>query len=77
MVSKTKHTKSQTTLGRLKRWDNVEGLFYVDDSIRQYNHIALVDDVITTGATLESMMQQIRLVAPRIKISIISLAVAK
>lgn len=77
IVSKTKHTKSQTTLGRFKRWDNVEGLFYVDETIRNYRHIAIVDDVITTGATLESIMQQIRLVAPTIKISIISLAVVK
>lgn len=77
VVSKSKHTKSQTTLGRFKRWDNVEGLFFVDEAIRNYRHVAIVDDVITTGATLESMMQQIRLVAPTIKISVISLAVAK
>lgn len=77
LISKDKHTQSQTTLGRFKRWDNVENLFSTKESIRQYKHIALVDDVITTGSTLESIIHSIRAVAPEIKISVISLAVAK
>lgn len=77
VVSKSRHTESQTTFGRFRRWDNVEDLFYVEESIRQYKHIALVDDVITTGATLESIMHSIRKISPGIKISVISLAVAK
>lgn len=77
VVSKSLHTKSQTTLGRFKRWDNVEDLFVVHQDITNYKHIALVDDVITTGATLESIIRSIRAVAPDIQISVISLAVAK
>lgn len=77
VVSKRMHTQSQTKLGRFKRWDNVEDQFYVNTAIRQYKHIALVDDVITTGATLEAIIQQIRLISPEIQISVISLALAK
>lgn len=77
VVSKKKHTKSQTMLGRFKRWDNVEHLFHVGEEIHRYRHIALVDDVITTGATLEAIMQSIRIISPDIKISVISLAVTK
>ena len=57
--------------------DNVEDLFTVHQNITNYKHIALVDDVITTGATLESIVRSIRAVAPDIQISVISLAVAK
>lgn len=77
VISKDRHTESQTKLGRFKRWDNVADLFRVDESICRYKHIALVDDVITTGATLESIIRCIRTISPDIKISVISLAVAK
>jgi len=44
---------SQTNKSRIERLDNVEGIFQVKwpDSI-QFKNILLVDDVITTGATL-------------------------
>lgn len=77
LVSKRMHTQSQTKFGRFKRWDNVENQFYVDKGIGRYKHIALVDDVITTGATLEAIMKEIRLISPEIQISVISLALAK
>lgn len=77
LVKRNKHTGSQTRLGRFKRWDNVEFLFTAKESIRQYKHIALVDDVITTGATLEAIIRSIRAISPDIQISVISLAVTK
>lgn len=77
IISRGKHTQSQTRLGRFKRWDNVEDLFFVKDSISEYKHVALIDDVVTTGSTLESIMHSILKISPEIKISVISLAVAK
>lgn len=77
IISRGKHTQSQTRLGRFKRWDNVEDLFFVKETICNYKHVALIDDVITTGSTLESIMHSIRKISPEIKISVISLAVAK
>lgn len=77
LISKSKHTGSQTTLGRFKRWDNVENLFTVNHEMEQFKHIAIVDDVVTTGATLESIVRSIREIYPSIQISVISLALTK
>lgn len=48
-------TGTQTRKNRLDRWQNVEHVFQVKDpeSIKG-KHILLVDDVLTTGATLEA-----------------------
>ncbi|MGL4596825.1 MAG: ComF family protein, partial [Bacteroidia bacterium] len=42
-------------LGRIERWEHIEQVFQSTSShdLRQH-HILLVDDVITTGATLEA-----------------------
>lgn len=49
------HTESQTFKGRFERWENVCGIFSVrDPSLFSGKHLLLVDDVITTGATLEA-----------------------
>jgi ComF family protein len=48
-------TASQTRKGRFSRYENLKSVFQVIDvqSIRD-KHVLLVDDVITTGATLEA-----------------------
>lgn len=49
------YTESQTTENRINRWQNMEGVFDVkNQSDIEGKHILLVDDVITTGATIES-----------------------
>lgn len=49
------YTETQTRKGRIARWENMEGVFAVADaSAIQNKHILLVDDVITTGSTLEA-----------------------
>lgn len=49
------HTETQTTRGRIERWKNIEGKFLLRDADSiTGKHLLLVDDVITTGATLES-----------------------
>lgn len=71
-------TESQTKKSRMNRWDNVSDVFRVDSvQVSNYSHIALVDDVVTTGSTLESCVQIIQNEYPKIKISILSLAIAK
>jgi ComF family protein len=48
-------TSTQTRKGRFERWQNVDGIFTVaDPEILKNKHILLVDDVVTTGATLEA-----------------------
>lgn len=51
---------SQTKNSRFDRWKNVENIFSITDTSRfQNKHILLVDDVITTGSTLESCAKEI------------------
>jgi len=76
-IGKLKHTGSQTKQGRFGRWDNVATNFSVNNKRTNYKHLMIVDDVITTGATLEAMILSIHEVLPELKISIVSLALTK
>lgn len=77
-LTKGTHTESQTSKGRFVRWDNVAEVFVVDpEKIGGEKHIALVDDVVTTGATLEACMNKISALMPDIRISVLSLATVK
>lgn len=70
-------TESQTKKNRFLRWDNVSDVFHCDPTaVSGVRHLALVDDVITTGSTLESCAQKIREQMPHVRVSVISLAVA-
>ena len=54
-VTRPHFTETQTRKGRVERWRNIDGKFLLKDpSSLSGKHILLVDDVITTGATLES-----------------------
>lgn len=76
-IKRAEFTDSQTKKSLISRWENMKNKFVVSDSIKNYQHIALVDDVITTGSTLEAIIVEIRKVHPEIKISILSLAVTR
>ncbi|MFW5687505.1 MAG: ComF family protein [Bacteroidota bacterium] len=54
-------TDTQTRKTRFKRWENVETVFHVKDpdSFRGAN-ILLIDDVVTTGSTLEACAQKLK-----------------
>ncbi|WP_346855698.1 double zinc ribbon domain-containing protein [uncultured Draconibacterium sp.] len=48
-------TSTQTQKNRFERWQNVDGIFEVYDAqVFLGKHILLVDDVVTTGSTLEA-----------------------
>ena len=69
-------TETQTKKHRAERWDNVAESFKINDpSALQDKHLLLVDDVITTGATLEACAQVI-LSSANTRISIVTLATA-
>lgn len=75
-VIRTKNTASQTSKTRAERISNVADAFMVayPDLIRN-KHILLLDDVITTGATLEVCAEAI-LKVPGTKVSMATLAYA-
>lgn len=67
-------TSSQTKKKRYERWENVQSVFQVKkEVIRDIEHLLLVDDVITTGATIESCGHQLAS-CHKMKISVITLA---
>jgi ComF family protein len=54
-LERTVDTKTQTRKKKYQRWENVEGIFNLTPSHSLSNkHVLLVDDVITTGATIEA-----------------------
>lgn len=76
-VKRTRHSESQTKKSRFQRWDNVNDIFKIKPTIENYKHILLVDDVITTGSTLESVIVALRKRNPELQISVATLAIAK
>lgn len=67
---------SQTHLNRAERWDNVAGIFDVHENENfRDRKILLIDDVITTGSTLEACAAAIDKCCPK-EISILTIAVA-
>ena len=77
LLKKRTHTGSQTRKGRFGRWDNVVNNFLVKRKTALPKHVAIVDDVITTGATIEALVRSIQENYPDIRVSIISLALTK
>lgn len=76
VLVKITNTKSQTTKSRLTRWTNSNELFALKNMETIDNkHILLVDDIITTGATLEACINVLNQ-GGNIKISIATMAIA-
>jgi len=73
---RTDYTDSQTKKSRLDRFANVQNAFEVkeQDQIKG-KHLLLVDDVITTGATLEACALQL-LAVDNVQISLAAIALA-
>jgi competence protein ComFC len=75
-LKRTSYNDSQTKKNRFIRWENVKEKFQLINET-SYQHIALVDDVVTTGSTIESIAQTILKQFPHIKITVLSLAITK
>lgn len=78
-VYRYSYNESQTTKSSSERWENVEAIFDVrrGDRLRG-KHILLVDDVLTTGATIASCAEAIIAACDGdVRISIATLAVSR
>jgi len=76
VLIKISNTTSQTIKNRLSRWHNSKELFAIKNISKIENkHILIVDDIITTGATLEACCTALNQ-AKNIKISIATMAIA-
>ena len=76
ILLKVTNTKSQVTKKRFARWQENDTLFTANhiDSINN-KHILLVDDLITTGATMEACINVLAK-AKNVKISVATMAIA-
>jgi len=76
-VIRAVNTDTQTRKSKYERWINVEGIFQVISANKiEGKHVLLVDDVVTTGSTLEACASAI-LTVENTKVSVLTLACAK
>ncbi|RLD89611.1 MAG: ComF family protein [Bacteroidetes bacterium] len=74
---KVLNTTSQTKKSRYKRWENVKNVFQVrNEALLKNKHLLIVDDVITTGATIEACAHRLERIEG-VTISVASLAYAQ
>jgi len=77
LISRIDDTLSQTRKSRYERWENVRYTFRCENPEAARNrHVLLVDDVITTGATIEACASCL-LSSGDVTVSVASLAFAK
>jgi ComF family protein len=76
LLYRTRNTESQTQKSREERITNMQGAFGVKNTEKYINkHILLIDDVLTTGATLEACANAL-ITIPETRISIATIGVA-
>jgi ComF family protein len=74
-LTRTHFNASQTRRGRISRWSNVKDIFWVREPEKlEGKRILLIDDVITTGATIEACAVALRKIKD-VQLSVAALAV--
>lgn len=77
LLKRVRDTASQTHKTRLERLQNVAGAFELKKStVLEGRNVLLVDDVLTTGATLEACIEEVQKANPR-SVSFATIALAE
>jgi ComF family protein len=75
-LRRIRENATQTKKSVFDRYKNTEGIFHLTDtSVFEGRHVLLIDDVLTTGSTLEACMIAL-MTTPNIRISLFTLALA-
>ncbi len=77
VIARVVYNKTQTRMTKEGRWENVQSIFRLiaPEKIRD-KHILLIDDVLTTGATLIECARELQK-EPSVKVSVLTLAVVR
>ena len=77
IISRCKHTSAQTNLSASQRHKNLRNAFEINEAAQQrlknYHHIVLFDDVITTGSTMNCAYHSLRKHNPSLRIDVWSI----
>lgn len=77
ILTKPVDNTSQTNKSRVHRMANVESTYEMNQSMNLAGrHVLIVDDIITTGATLEACANAIAKKEPKVKISMLTIGIA-
>ena len=75
-LKRIRENTTQTKKSVFERYENTEGIFECSDTTSLAGkHVLLVDDVLTTGSTLEACIKAL-IACPDIRVSVFTLAVA-
>ena len=75
LLTRTRFSETQTHKNKDQRWQNVQGLFFLEPNEGfEGKHLLLIDDVLTTGSTAIACLKCLEEI-PNVKLSFLSLAV--
>lgn len=73
-ICRIRNTKTQTGKDRLHRWQDIQEVFDLADAAQCVDkHLLIVDDVLTTGATIEAAARPL-LAIPGVRLSVATVA---
>jgi ComF family protein len=77
LIIRKTNTKTQTGFGKFERWKNMEEAFEINqkkiEEIENDARILIIDDVVTTGATIESILATLKNKNANFQFSILTL----